>query len=216
MRPTTCLVRVGCARRRHRRGPRAKGPTAGRLVCGLVWRAGTSAACGRPVGTLRLREAGAWADGPDRCAVARHRGSGMLAASLRRGRLGCSGWWRRSAAPGAWRPWSRPAPTPPLHRRVQGRRQPPRNAVRQSMSSPSPTTNRPPFSSNEPGAMRRRMRFSWMHSTADSRSATASRAPGRAVRPGPRVTAGPCRPAAGAACSQRRHVPPVGPRRRER
>jgi hypothetical protein len=41
------------------------------------------------------------------------------------------------------------------------------------MSSSVMAANRPPFSSNEPGAMRRRMRFSWMHSTADSASATA-------------------------------------------
>jgi hypothetical protein len=41
------------------------------------------------------------------------------------------------------------------------------------MSSSVRATNSPPFSSNEPGAMWRRMRFSAMHSTADSGSLTA-------------------------------------------
>ena len=41
------------------------------------------------------------------------------------------------------------------------------------MSSSVRATNSPPFSSNDPGAMRRRMRFSAMHSTADSGSLTA-------------------------------------------
>ncbi len=41
------------------------------------------------------------------------------------------------------------------------------------MSSSVMPTNRPSFSSNEPGAMRRRSVFSSMHSTADSLSFTA-------------------------------------------
>ena len=41
------------------------------------------------------------------------------------------------------------------------------------MSSSVTPTNRPSFSSNDPGAIRRRSRFSSMHSTADSRSFTA-------------------------------------------
>ena len=45
------------------------------------------------------------------------------------------------------------------------------------MSASSSATNRPSLSSKEPGAIRRRMRFSRMHSTADSASLTAYRAP---------------------------------------
>ena len=41
------------------------------------------------------------------------------------------------------------------------------------MSSSVMATNRPSFSSNEPGAMCRRSVFSSMHSTADSLSLTA-------------------------------------------
>ena len=41
------------------------------------------------------------------------------------------------------------------------------------MSSSVTATNRPSFSSKEPGAIVRRMRFSSMHSTADSWSFTA-------------------------------------------
>ncbi len=41
------------------------------------------------------------------------------------------------------------------------------------MSSSVMPTNRPSFSSNEPGAMRRRSMFSSMHSIADSSSFTA-------------------------------------------
>jgi hypothetical protein len=41
------------------------------------------------------------------------------------------------------------------------------------MSSSVTATNSPPFSSSEPGAIRRIIRFSLMHSVADSRSPTA-------------------------------------------
>jgi hypothetical protein len=41
------------------------------------------------------------------------------------------------------------------------------------MSSSVTATNRPSFSSNVPGQIRRRIVFSSMHSTADSRSLTA-------------------------------------------
>jgi hypothetical protein len=41
------------------------------------------------------------------------------------------------------------------------------------MSSSVRATNSPPFSSKEPGAIRRRMRFSVMHSTAEAGSLTA-------------------------------------------
>ena len=41
------------------------------------------------------------------------------------------------------------------------------------MSSSVIATNSPSFSSNEPGAITRRIRFSSMHSTADSWSFTA-------------------------------------------
>src|SRR5512132_1060264 len=45
------------------------------------------------------------------------------------------------------------------------------------MSSSVRATNSPPFSAKEPGAIRRRIRFSAMHSAADSGSLTAYRAP---------------------------------------
>ncbi len=54
---------------------------------------------------------------------------------------------------------------------------PSRKLGRYAMSSSSIATNSPSFSSNEPGAIARRIRFSSMHSTADSRSFTAYRAP---------------------------------------
>ena len=41
------------------------------------------------------------------------------------------------------------------------------------MSSSAIATNRPSLHSSEPGQMRRRIRFSSMHSTADSLSFTA-------------------------------------------
>ena len=50
---------------------------------------------------------------------------------------------------------------------------PSRNVGRYAISSSVIATNRPSFSSNEPGAISRSSRFSSMHSTADSWSFTA-------------------------------------------
>ena len=56
---------------------------------------------------------------------------------------------------------------------MPARSHPSRKSGRYAMSSSVMATNRPSFSSNEPGAIRRRIVFSSMHSTADSWSFTA-------------------------------------------
>jgi len=101
-------------------------------------------------------------------AVAKKRSGSRIASMVASGTQTAA--FSVGARPGSSRSaWSGESSLVGIEQAAQAARKP----ARPSASSSVRATNRPPFSSNEPGAMRRRMRFSWMHSVADSGSPTA-------------------------------------------